>query len=112
MPVYMGEIFPKNEKRVLALGYVFILVVLLASYLEYRVRKSLKESGEGVRLPGNKQTITPSISTIFEVLEPIQVIIWGGVRYFPDNLQVQERQMIEWAGFDPEIYLRPMTRMD
>ncbi len=108
MPVYLGDVYLKNEKRIQALGYVFILVIMLASYLEYRVRKSLKEKGEGVRLPGNKQTMTPSIATIFEVLEPIQVIIWGGVRYFPDNLQDQARKMIEWAGFDPVIYLRPI----
>lgn len=109
MPVYLGEVYLKNEKRIQALGYVFLMVLLLASYLEYRVRKSLKERGEGVRLPGNKQTATPSLATIFEVLEPIQVVILGGVRYFPDNLPAQARKMIEWAGFEPEIYLRPMA---
>ena len=109
MPVYLGEVYLKNERRIQALGYVFLLVLLLASYLEYRVRKSLKDRGEGVRLPGNKQTATPSLATIFEVLEPIQVVIVGGVRCFPDNLQTQARNMIIWTGFDPEIYLRPIA---
>ena len=109
MPVYLGEVYLKNERRIQALGYVFLLVLLLASYLEYRVRKSLKDRGEGVRLPGNKQTATPSLATIFEVLEPIQVVIVGGVRCFPDNLQAQARNMIIWTGFDPEIYLRPIA---
>ena len=51
---------------------------------------------------------TPSLATIFEVLEPIQVVIVNGIRYFPDNLQEQPIKMIEWAGFNPNIYLRPM----
>ena len=106
-PVYLGPVFLKSKKRIHALGYVFILVLMLASYLEYRVRQSLKERNEFVQLPGNKKTDTPSIATILEVLATIEVVVVQGQRYFPSNLNRQALDMVQWAGFDPSIYLKP-----
>lgn len=107
-PVYLGPIYLKNEKRIQALGYVFILVLLLACYLEYRVRTKLKQLGGAVKLPGNKKTATPSVMTILEILETIHVVSIGGVRYFPDNMNREALRMIEWAGFTQSIYLQPL----
>ena len=105
-PVYLGPVFLKSQKRIHALGYVFILVLMLASYLEYRVRKSLKEKNEFVQLPGNKKTDTPSVMTILEVLATIEVVVVQGQRYFPSNINRQALDMVRWAGFDPSIYLK------
>ena len=109
-PVYMGPIYLESPKRVYALGYVFILVLLLASYLEYRVRKELKEQNTAVKLPGNKSTDRPSVQTIMEVLGTIQIVVIQGQRYFPDNIDRQALDMVRWAGFNPEeIYLKPIS---
>ena len=108
--VYLGPVYLENPKRIYALGYVFILVLLLASYLEYRVRKALKEQGEAVKLPGNKSTDRPSVQTILEVLGTIQIVSIQGQRYFPDNVNRQALNMVRWAGFNPEeIYLKPIS---
>lgn len=107
-PVYFGPMYLKNKQRVQALGYVFILVLLLASYLEYRVRENLKKRGEAVLLPGNKKTNVPSVATILEILNTIQIVIIQGERFFPDNVNKQALKMIEWAGFKPTIYLQPL----
>jgi transposase len=85
-PVYLGPVFLEKPERVEALGYVFMLVLLVASYLEYRVRKGLKETGQAVLLPGNKKTERPSTQTIMEILSQIEVLIIGGKRYFPETL--------------------------
>jgi transposase len=108
--VYLGPVYLENPKRIYALGYVFILVLLLASYLEYRVRKALKEQGEAVKLPGNKSTDRPSVQTILEVLGTIQIVSIQGQRYLPDNVNRQALNMVRWAGFNPEeIYLKPIS---
>lgn len=39
-PVYLGPVYLEKPNRVQAMGYVFILVLMISSYLEYRVRKS------------------------------------------------------------------------
>ncbi|MFW0968094.1 MAG: hypothetical protein ACN4A7_08265 [Thermacetogeniaceae bacterium] len=87
-----------------------MLVLLVASYLEYRVRKGLKKTGQAVLLPGNKRTNRPSVQTIMEIYSLIEVLIIGGERYFPENLPLQAISMIEWAGYDPTgIYLEPLA---
>lgn len=82
---------------------------MLASYQEYRVRRSLKEQDEFVRLPRNKKTDTPSVATILEILARIEVVVIQGQRYFPNNLARQALDMVRWAGFDPTIYLKPVS---
>lgn len=108
-PVYLGPVFLEKPERVEALGYVFMLVLLIASYLEYRVRKGLKETNQAVRLPGNKKTDRPSVQTIMEIFCLIDVLIIGGRRYFPETMLLQAVDMVEWAGYDPaKVYLEPL----
>jgi transposase len=107
-PVYFGPMYLKNQRRLQALGYVFILALLIASYLEYRVRENLKKNADTVLLPGKKKTNVPSITTILEILGSIQVVVIAGERFFPDNIDPQALKMIEWAGFQPSVYLQPL----
>ncbi len=111
-PVYLGPVFLKTKKRVHALGYVFIVALLVISYLEYRVRKSLKERSQVLIWPRGYKNDRPSVQTIFEVLDLIKVLIVNGERYFPKNIDRQALKMVEWAGFDPaDVYLKhlPMS---
>lgn len=76
----------EKPNRVQALGYVFILVLLISSYLEYRIRKSLKENNEYVLLPGKKKTDRPTTKTIMEYFSFIIVVIINGQQHcFPSN---------------------------
>lgn len=108
-PVYLGPVYLEKPNRIQALGYVFILVLLIASYLEYRVRKSLKKNKQYVLLPGKKKTNRPSTKTIMEILSFIVVVIVNGKRYFPRNQNEQALNMVKWAGYDPvDVYLKPL----
>lgn len=88
------------------MGYVFILVMMLASYLEYRARQGLKQYGQVVHLPGNKKTDTPSIMTIMEILAKMEVVVIQGQHLFPSSLDRQALEMVKWIGYDPLIYLK------
>lgn len=105
-PVYLGQTLLNRKERVEAKGYVFILVLMIACYLQYRVRKSLEENNEFVLDPGNKKNRRPSIKRIFEILETVVVLVMPQGRFFPANTNPRIYQMIEWAGFEPEIYLK------
>lgn len=108
-PVYLGPVYLEKPNRIQAFGYVFIPVLLIASYLEYRVRKRLKKSNQYVLLPGKKKTDRPSIKTIMEILSFIVVVIVNGKRYFPRNQNGQALNMVKWAGYDPaDVYLKPL----
>ncbi|MDD2556392.1 MAG: type II toxin-antitoxin system HicB family antitoxin [Syntrophaceticus sp.] len=60
----------EKPNRVQALGYVFILVLLISSYLGYRVRKSLKEN-DVAEIPDLRGCITQA-ETKEEVLNMIE----------------------------------------
>ena len=81
-PVYLGPIFLKNKRRVEALGYIFILVLIIASFFEYKVRKSLKENKESFPQPRNRTTDRPTVKTILETFENILILVIDGKRYY------------------------------
>ncbi len=108
-PVYLGPVYLKKPERVEALGYVFVLVLLIASYLEYRVRTSLKENGEYLPQPGGHKAYRPTVKTILEVIDTIIVINHQDRLYLPDNTAPIILKMLNWAGFDDSIYTKKIN---
>jgi transposase len=100
-PVYLGPVYLHNKSRIDALGFVFILVLLIASYLEYRVRQNIKKLGVGVYQPGNKTTETPSTKTIMGELSLVRVDSMDGKHTFPSDLDLRGLDIVVLAGFDP-----------
>lgn len=108
-PVYLGPVYLKKPERVEAMGYVFILVLLIASYLEYRVRKALRDRGEYYIQPNGQKSTRPSVRTILEVLETVLVIYFNGNLYLPNDTSPKILKMLEWLGFSPDIYTRKIN---
>ncbi|MZP31496.1 transposase, partial [Heliobacterium undosum] len=103
-PVMLGPVYLKSKRRIEALGYVFVLALMLASYLEFRVRREMKQREEFLLLPGKKKTQVPSITTILEYLNMITVVSINGQRLLPDNVDKEALKMIRWAGFTEALY--------
>jgi transposase len=102
-PQYLGPVYTKKPKRVEALGYIFLLVLLLAKYLEYRVRVSLAQSGEVLKVGGQKVP-RPSAKTIMEILDMVLVLYVSGHLVLPENVYQDALRMIRWAGFEESVY--------
>ena len=108
-PVYLGPVYLHNKSRINTLGFVFILVLLIACYLEYRVRQNIKKLGVGVYQPGSKPTGTPSTKIIMGELSLVRVDSVESKRTFPSDLNLRGLDIVVLAGFDPgEIYLKPL----
>jgi len=105
-PVYLGPVFLKKPERVEALGYVFILVLLVAAYLEYRVRKFLEEKDEYLPQPGGQKSYHPTTKTILEVLDTVIVLSYEGRLILPDDTAPIILKMLDWIGFSPNIYMK------
>jgi transposase len=103
-PQLLGPIYTKKPERVEALGYIFLLVLLLAKYLEYRVRVSLAQSGEVLKIGGQKVP-RPSAKTILEILSMVMVLYIGGQCVLPENVDADALRMIRWAGFEERVYV-------
>jgi transposase len=103
-PQYLGPIYTKKPNRVEALGYIFLMVLLLAKYLEYRVRIGMSESG-GVLKVGGQKMLHPTAKTILEFLEMMQILQVNGQWTLPDRIACDVLDVIHWAGFDEQIYV-------
>ena len=87
-----------------ALGYIFLMVLLLAKYLEYRVRLGMKESGGEMKVGGQK-VLRPTTKTILEFLEMMLIMRINGQWMLPDKIPGDVLDVIHWAGFDEHLYV-------
>lgn len=104
MPQYFGVIYTKLPSRVKALGYIFLIVLLLAKYLEYRVRIGMRYF-KGVLKIGGQKFLSPSAKTILEELSEMCVHEIDGERMVIQNIYCNILQIIKWSGFDENVYI-------
>ena len=56
---FIDEIYLKTPKRIEALGYVFLLALMVYTTIEREVRNALKKEKEPVIIPGKVKSYTP-----------------------------------------------------
>ncbi len=102
-PIYLGPVLLKKPERVEALGYVFLLVLLLAKYLEYRVRASLEKEGDALRVGGQKLA-RPTTQTILYHFGTVPLLESGGKRFMPNPPGGNGTRIMDALGFSWELY--------
>jgi hypothetical protein len=78
--------------------------LLLAKYLEYRVRIGMRYFKEVLKIGGQK-FLSPSAKTILEELSEMWVHEIDGERMVPPNIYDNVLQIIKWSGFDKNVYI-------
>ena len=104
-PIHLGPVLLKKPERVEALGYVFLLVLLLGKYLEYRVRSVLEKEGDALRVGGQKLA-RPTAKTILDQLEIVPLMEIGGVCFMPQPPGENTARIVRALGFSLELYTR------
>lgn len=109
-PVFVDGIYLKNPQRVVALGYVFLMSLLIFALLQRRVRKNLQKETQPIILPGNIKSFTPTGRMLLELLEPmktVQLLYSDGLqRTIPqNNLTNNVLRLLKLAGFSEKIYV-------
>ncbi len=108
-PVYVDGIFIKNTDRVVAIGYVFLMALLIYSLLQRRVRRNLAKESEPLVIPGQRKSFSPTGVMLLEMLRPLSVITFktdaGPLRQVSENQMTEEiRRLLRLAGFEESIY--------
>ena len=102
-PIYLGPVLLKKPKRVEALGYIFLLVLLLAKYLEYRVRTTLEKDDDALRVGGQKLA-HPTTKTILYHFGIVPVLESGGRLFMPHPPGGNTPRIMEALGFSWDLY--------
>ncbi|NLW06837.1 MAG: IS1634 family transposase [Clostridia bacterium] len=106
-PFLLGDIFLKNKNRIKAMSFVFQLALLVAAYLEYRVRKNLKKEVSPLILSGERKSTNPTARALLEMFDYLMVVKQGPDRALINHHGSEVIRTLELAGFGKEIYLFP-----
>jgi len=108
-PAAVAPIFLENEDRILALGFVYLVALMVYTLMERLIRNKLKEEGEVIN--GNKgMTDNPTGQVLFKNLRGISVAIFAiGDKMFKKTTQLTDiqRLIVSLFGFDMQIYHQP-----
>jgi transposase len=113
-PITADGIFLKSKRRVEAFGYVVILALLLASFLQYRVRTNLAKTKSKLHLQLQERTTdSPTSLAILKELHYVTTVLYitpdnDHYRYLNDTLPAEHLQLLELAGYTTDIYLEPL----
>lgn len=107
-PCIVDNLYVKSSRRAEALAYVFLLALMVASFIEVRIRQELKKRQRPFLVPGNRWTERPTMRMIFDILEGIQVLKIGRTsstrRRFPTNIDARVYELLDLAGLDYRVY--------
>jgi len=105
-PKVTGPMYLKNPGRVNALGYVFLMALMIYSVMQRRVRNALKNEDQPMQIIGTKGTFRPTGNRVLEQFKKMKITRdEQGKREFPRNLRIPRRVMC-LLGVKPEVYLR------
>lgn len=109
-PAAVAPIFLNNENRILALGFVYLVALMIYTLMERQIRKKLKAEGEEIK--GNKGTTNnPTGQVLFRDLRGIAVAsfaIGDKVYKKTSNLTEMHKLIVSLFGFDIQIYHPPV----
>ncbi|HHY30021.1 MAG TPA: IS1634 family transposase [Syntrophaceticus sp.] len=108
-PVYIDGIYVKNTERVVAIGYVFLMVLLIYALLQRRVRHNLTKETKPLIIPGKRKSFSPTGTMLLEMLKPLTIITFetdsGLMHQVAENQLTEDiRRLLHLAGFSEDIY--------
>lgn len=109
-PVIVDGIYLKRPDRAYALGFVFLLALLVAAFLERRIRHELARTQDVLVIGGQRTTQAPTLQAILDLFRSLQVILVDTgqrvERVLPSNTNPQVLKVLRLAGYSEAICLR------
>src|SRR3990170_1236662 len=109
-PAAVAPIFLNTPDRILALGFVYLVALMVYTLMERQIRNKLKEEGEVIK--GNTgKTDNPTGEVLFWNLCGISVvisIIGDKVYKSTTNVTLMHKLIVTLFGFDMQIYQQPV----
>jgi transposase len=108
-PAAIAPIFLNNDDRILALGFVYLVALMVYTLMERQIRNKLNVEGKVIK--GNKgKTNNPTGEVLFWNLNGISVIsyfIGDQIHKKTTNLTQMHELIISLFDFDMQIYQEP-----
>lgn len=107
-PCIVDNIYVKSSRRAETLAYLFLLALIVAAYIEIKIRQELKARHEQFVVPGNRLTDRPTMTSIFDIMQTVLVMVvhtqQGVERILPTNTDPRVKQILKLTGLDESAY--------
>jgi transposase len=109
-PCIVDNIYVKSSRRAEALAYLYLVALIVASFIEVCIRQELKNRKRPFLVPGNRWTERPTMTMIFDIMETVLVMkMRDGTRIkrmLPSNIDPRVYELLELSGLDHTVYTR------
>lgn len=109
-PQFINSLYLDSPRRIEALGYLLMILMLLLSIAEFVVRRKLKEENKTIIGPGKKIMNRPSLIAIYRVFFSVAtstVTINGKIhRGLHKPLRDNTSTIMRYLGIPENIYYR------
>lgn len=109
-PQFVNSLYVESPKRVEALGYLMLILLLLLSVAEYVVRRELKSENASIIGPGKVKMTKPSLIAIYRVFYSVvtsTITINGKVyRGYHKPLKNNVKTIMRYLGIPENLFIR------
>ncbi|KXG73625.1 IS1634 family transposase [Thermotalea metallivorans] len=109
-PQFVNSLYVDSPRRVEAIGYLMILLMLLLSIAEYVVRRELAQEKAFIIGPGKVKMTKPSLLAIYRIfysVATVSITIDGQIhRGFSKELAPNVKTILRYLGIPENIYIR------
>ena len=112
-PQFISSFYLNSPKRIEALGYLILILMVLLSIAEHVVRRELASEKTLIIGPGKVKMTRPSLIAIYRIFHSVSTvsIIMDGHRQrgFTEPLEPNIKKVLAYLGIPESIYIRGRT---
>ena len=112
-PQFVNSLYVDSPRRVEAIGYLMLILMVLLSVAEHVVRRELKKDNVLIIGPGKVKMTRPSLIAIYRIFYSIQTaaIIMSGIkqRGFTKPLADNVKTVLKYLEIPESLYIRGST---
>ena len=115
-PAAVAPVFLETPTRIRALGFVFMVALMVRNFIQFTLRAEMKRRGRGVLHPFRKKAddnLTTEMALVwFDGVMTTSLRLPGTAwKRRPTKLSDQARDVLQLLGIDEEVFSRPPVRV-
>ena len=114
-PAAVAPVFLETPTRIRALGFVFMVALMVRNFIQFTLRAEMKKRGRGVRHPFRKKpddNLTTEMALVWFDGVMTTFLRMPGTDWTrrPTKLSEHARDVLQLLGIDEEVFSRPPAR--
>jgi transposase len=112
-PAGLAPVFLHKPERIMAMGLVFVLALMVRNYVQFELRRRLRESDRELEILNRRWTSRPTTEAALELFGGVGLVVIRENAYdevverHVTNLEYPARQVLKFLGLPVSIFTEP-----